>query len=95
MAGYVVIGALAAFGLLCMVWTVWSLWIPKSGRARLLRCRWLRGLGLVELTFEIPEREMEKLMMCGPQGAGLGAKDYGAGTGDPPGCHQCGGIPEL
>ena len=95
MAVYVIIGTLAAFGLLCMVWTVWGLLTPKSGRSGLRRCRWLRGLGLVELTFEIPEREIEKLMLCSPQGAGLGAKEHGAGTGDSPGCHQCGGVPEL
>ena len=25
----------------------------------------------------------------------MGAKEHGAGTGDPPGCHQCGGVSEL
>ncbi len=25
----------------------------------------------------------------------IGAKEHGAGTGNSPGCHQCGGVPEL
>lgn len=58
MAGYVLLGALAAFGLLSMVWASLG-WLLPSGRGCALVCfgkpdpgilsryKWLRGLGLL------------------------------------------------
>ncbi len=120
MAGYVIIGALAAFGLLCSVWTVFGL-LPTGKRQGVLlvfrkenlgflrRCLWLRDMGLLDATLGVPEQDLtnEEIFWLRSQGIeiysprqlcqwlGLGAEENGAGTGDPPGCHQCGGVPQL
>lgn len=62
MAGYVVLGVLAAYGVLCMLWAALG-WLLPGGRggATVCMCRaglkeeffirrwcWLRGLGLIE-----------------------------------------------
>ena len=59
MAGYFVIGTLAAFGAFCALWVLAGLFLPRhpgaavvvlSGpgdEAILCRYRWLRGIGLV------------------------------------------------
>ena len=58
MAGFVAVGALAAFGLLCAVWTALGWILPRGGgmavvwmgspdAAALGRMRWLRNMGLL------------------------------------------------
>lgn len=58
MAGYVLIGALAAFGLMCAVWILWGLFLPDGGEELLIydggdtrvfaqRYLWLREMGLL------------------------------------------------
>ena len=61
MAGYVLIGALAAFGLLCVLWIGYGFFLPKAvggvivypgnlteqGMNFTLRCIWLREMGLL------------------------------------------------
>jgi len=61
MAGYVLIGALAAFGLLCVIWVGYGFFLPKAvggvivypgklteqGMNFTLRCIWLREMGLL------------------------------------------------
>ena len=64
MAGYICIGALAAFGLLSMLWCLFG-WILPSGKEGVLICMgdavfvhrflWLRSLGLLRCPLRIPE----------------------------------------
>lgn len=70
MAGYVVIGALAAFGLMCAVWIFWGLVCHEKAEGVLLyagknvlsvarRYLWLREMGLVRCPLLVLEREYE------------------------------------
>lgn len=119
MAGYVIIGALAAFGLLCAVWLVYGLCCgSSSGRILLLecgdfgvirRCLWLREMGLLRCPLAVwePELSMAEEIWLEHHGIEIwkpsrlgevwetGAKEHGAGAGDTPGRHQCGGVSEL
>ena len=118
MAGYVVIGALAAFGLLCGLRIMLTLALAGKKRMRWLivteggllgRCLLLRDLGLLPCRLAVwedglcpeercwLERQRVEIWNSAQIGAwfGIGAKNYGAGTGNSPGCHQCGGVSEL
>jgi hypothetical protein len=123
MEGYVIVGALAAFGLMCVVWLCCGFFLPETrdgllvlsgplGEASLNTARrwiWLREMGLLYSPmaaigetldrgeriwleshgFEIYSRAEIALRL------GIGANRIDTGTGDPTGCHQCGGISEL
>lgn len=64
-----VIGVLAAFGLLCMIWSLLGLWLSggkgwvavcwagKGQAAALRRCRWLRSWGLLRGPIILVSRE--------------------------------------
>ena len=119
MAGFVIIGGLAAFGLLCMLWMIYGMCCGKcegkllivsaEGKGLLRRCLWLKEMGLLDCPMEVCIREIDpmdavwlqmhgiEIWMPGQIGAGTetGAKEHGAGTGNSPGCHQRGGVPEL
>ena len=61
MAGYVLVGTLSAFGLLCAIWVGYGLFLPKTAAGILVyrgmltrqgldfirRCLWLREMGLL------------------------------------------------
>ena len=65
----IVIGTLAAFGLLCVIWSVLGLWLSgskgwvavcwagKGQSAALRRCRWLRSWGLYRGAIILVSRE--------------------------------------
>ncbi|MBQ8833959.1 MAG: hypothetical protein IJ001_03445 [Oscillospiraceae bacterium] len=116
MLGYVILGMLAAFGLLSILWAVLG-WLLPSGRGCAVvcfgypdegivsRCRWLRSLGLLSVPLiAVTDEKIQpngcETEICSP-GELLARlewernRDHGTGNGDPAGCHQCGGIPEL
>ena len=72
---YVLLGMLAAFGLLCAVWVVFGLWLsgsrgwvavcfcgPEQGAA-IRRCRWLRDWGLLRGSILAVHRELSREQM--------------------------------
>ena len=70
MFGFVLIGALAAFGLVCAVWVLAGLFVPRE-KGRLVyfgpdpvdfarRYLWLREMGLLRCTLEVAEPEKEE-----------------------------------
>ena len=69
MAGYICIGALAAFGLLSMLWCLFG-WLLPSGKKGVLICigdpvflhrfLWLRSLGLLRCPLRIPEGDFSQ-----------------------------------
>lgn len=69
MVCYICIGALAAFGLLSMVWCLFG-WILPSGKEGVLICigdpvflhrlLWLRSLGLLRCPLRIPEGDFSR-----------------------------------
>jgi len=80
MAGYVLVGALAAFGLLSVLWAVLG-WLLPDGKGMVLVCagvpqegilsrfRWLRGMGflrcpLVAVTEEPVEGHSRDYELC-------------------------------
>jgi len=80
-AGYVLVGFLAAFGGLSLLWTILG-WLLPSGKGLMLVCmelpepgvleryRWLRGMGflncpLVMVTQSIPDRLPWDMEICG------------------------------
>ena len=79
MAGYVFIGALAAFGLLSVLWAALG-WLLPSGRGCVLVCvdepdegilsryRWLRDMGLLQCPFLIvSDKEYYYQHICGSE----------------------------
>ena len=117
MVGYVIVGSLAAFGLLCAVWLIRGMLLPRcrgtvlifgeNGPEILQRCLWLREMHLLDCELVAWETDFGQKEFFRTENTeiwnaadlirrlGLGAKEHGAGSGDPPGCHQCGGISEL
>ena len=118
MAGYVVIGALAAFGLMCSVWILGTMLLPGWKQRQLLivsrgnllrRCMLLRDVGILPCRLAVWDGPLcpEERIWLESRNVEIwnsaqiwawfetGAKAYGTGTGDPPGCHQCGGVSEL
>ena len=83
--------------------------VSGRGQGLIRRCLWLRELGLLRSRMAVISPELDAveiwwLRQYGieiwpsqdlTEGYGTGEKRYGAGTGNPPGCHQCGGISEL
>lgn len=69
MAGYICIGALAAFGLLSILWCLFG-WLLPSGKKGVLVCigdpvfvhrfLWLRSLGLLGCPLRIPEGDFSQ-----------------------------------
>lgn len=68
MAGYVVLGALAAFGLVCAVWVLWGLLYPASERGMLIyigngtpamvrRYLWLKEMGVLRCPLAVMDPE--------------------------------------
>ncbi len=66
MAGYVCIGALAAFGLLSALWCLFGFLVPAGEKGMLIctgddtfvhRYVWLRSLGLIRCPLRIPDRD--------------------------------------
>lgn len=115
MAGYFVIGVLAAVGCLSILWALLG-WLLPDGRGCVLVCygapdpgicsryRWLRGTGLLGcplVAVDAPrEAAWEDMELCAGEELILRLKwernqDYGTGTGDFTGCHQCRDLPEL
>lgn len=113
MAGYFMVGTLAAIGLLSVLWALCG-WLLPGGRGCVLVCygtpdegicsryRWLRGTGLLSCPLVAVDAEQM------PPGTDLEQctgeqlvdrlkqeRNYGTGTGDFTGCHQCRGISEL
>ena len=123
MAGYVLVGALAAFGLICVIWIGCGFFLPdcRGGVCVLTgplegknlttarRWIWLREIGLLyspllALEDGFSPEEQEWLLCHGfeicsrsafARRLGIGEKKFDTGIGDPPGCHQCGGVSEL
>ena len=104
MVWFVILGTLAAFGAVCVLWILLGLLLPccdgstficlcRAEEAPIMRrrCRLLRELGFMKKPVRIitaPLDAEERL---------LGELDEldAAGNGDPTGDHQCGGISEL
>ena len=80
MAGYVVLGFLAAFGTLCLLWTLLG-WLLSSCKGMVLVCmdfptpgnveryRWLRGMGFLNCPLVIvmetdPEQMPQDMEIC-------------------------------
>lgn len=75
----------------------------------LRRCVWLREMGLLEDCLAVLDTDLGAGERAWQESRNIeiwsavelvarlemGAKEHGAGTGDPPGSHQCGGISEL
>lgn len=68
MAGYVTLGALAAFGLVCAVWILWGLLHPEAGQGTLIysgtgtvsmvrRYLWLREMGVLHCPLAVMHSE--------------------------------------
>lgn len=68
MAGYVALGALAAFGLVCAVWILWGLLHPANGDGLLIysgsgassmvrRYLWLREMGILHCPLAVTDPE--------------------------------------
>lgn len=65
MAWYILVGTLAAFGLLCALWTVFGCFLPRGGEGELIfpgregelnflrRYLWLRGIGALPCTLVV------------------------------------------
>ncbi len=71
MAGYVILGVFAAFGVLCALWALWGLILPGArGGVLLCLCRdrqeeavlrryfWLRDLGLLRCCLVLVDSEL-------------------------------------
>ncbi|MBQ8579976.1 MAG: hypothetical protein IJ448_04700 [Oscillospiraceae bacterium] len=104
MVWYVIIGTLAAFGALCVLWVLFGALLPNCGGGVIFclcreknvrhiarRYHWLRDLGLVRSRLVI---------LSDPETAAAviqheWEKIDGSGVGDPPGHRQRGGISEL
>ena len=119
MAGNVCIGALAAFGLLCVLWLIYGsccgktegalLVVSRGGRGLVRQCLWLREMGLLTCPMVLIDPELDELDAHWAIARGveiwrtsrfgeaedIGERTYGAGTGDPTGRHQRGGVSEL
>lgn len=79
MAGYVALGALAAFGLVCAVWIVWGLLHPETGEGILIysgagtigmvrRYLWLREMGVLRCPLAVTDPEGMELAWLEEQG---------------------------
>ena len=104
MVWYVILGMLAAFGTLCILWILLGFLLPGSGRGIIVcLCReedavhlqrrgcWLRDLGLIRspvLITSDPQEMQERLLR-------EWTKFDAAGNGDPSRNHQRGGVSEL
>ena len=83
--------------------------LAHRGHGLLRRCLWLRQMGLLRCKMAVIAGELDavdirwlhqngiEIWISGslPEGCDTGEKKYGAGTGNPPGRHQCGGVSEL
>ena len=120
MALYIILGTLAAIGVLSILWVCFGWLLPggtgailvcrEPSEALMLRCRWLRELGLLRLPLvilakESPEQENLPhygggIEICSPEMLASRLERErlhgdGTGNGDPPGRHQRRGISEL
>ncbi len=70
--GWFVLGALGAYGLLCMLWAVFGWLLPKGGGCAvcclevpeelvLRRLRWLRGMGLWDVPILVITEQVREL----------------------------------
>ena len=63
MAGYLIVGMLAAFGALCIGWIIYGFLLPRSGGTVLIldgvgsptlrRCIWLQEIGLLDCSLAV------------------------------------------
>lgn len=79
MAGYVILGTLAAFGAFCAVWAVFGWLLPElkgcilvcigtPEEAVLYRIKWMKGLGLLSCPLLVVAEESRKdLEICSPE----------------------------
>ncbi len=81
MGGYVILGTLAAFGCLCVLWTILGVFLPdlrgwtlvywgNAPEEALWRPRWLRSLGLLDCPMLIVSEsaeEREDAEICSPE----------------------------
>ena len=100
MLGFVIIGALAAFGLVCAVWTVIGLFLEDTGGelrysgpdavefAR--RYLWLREMGLLRCPLRVESAGESERRWLAEHGIELtdGRENIDRRTGDFTGCHQ-------
>ena len=111
MAGTVIVAALAAFGLLSMVWALLGWWLPAGKGCALVclgapdlgivsRWKWLQSLGLLRCPLiAVTDEAAEDIEICA--GENLLARlemernQVGTGNGNPSGRHQRRGISEL
>ena len=97
MAAYVIVGTLAAFGLLCALWTAFG-WLlsggkggyivcpdlsGSEGRGFVRRCLWLKGLGLLKCPVYAADRDLSSREMekLASMGIELFSPDSGLGIG--------------
>ena len=78
MAGYIIIGMLAAFGLLSALWAIAGLWLPRQPGAAVVvfstgdhreestlrRYRWLKSLGLVSCPLILVDGTPQEDIIC-------------------------------
>ena len=107
MLAFVVIGALAAFGFVCGVWTLCGIFLKDRGGVLtyqgpqpvefVRRYLWLREMGLIRCQLAVADPPQDWLPWLNSQGIVVikGEKNLESGTGDPPGCHQRRGVSEL
>ena len=112
MAGYFVLGTLAAFGLLSLMWLLLGWLLPREKDCAvvfretpepeiLTRFTWMKSLGLLHCPVMIlSDGQQEAAENCDEEALLLRLKReweryYGTGTGNPSGCGQCRGVPEL
>ena len=109
MGGFVILAALAAFGLGCALWVLLGFCLARDrgvlvyrgpepvGFAR--RYLWLRDLGLLHCPLAVEAGEPEVMEWLRDRGIEIIGTDGGekcdAGTGNPSGRDQCSGISEL
>ena len=71
MAGFVCIGTLAAFGLVCVLWLIYGLCCVKAegtlvilggaGQGLIRRCLWLREMGLLSCPMVLIDPELDEM----------------------------------
>ena len=103
MIWFVILGTLAAFGALCILWILIGALLCSPGCAVVClsrqedavlvrrRCRWLRELGFVRNPVVVVCALSTAQEMIEQEWNAL----VTAGNGDPPGNHRCGGVSEL
>lgn len=114
--GILVLCILAGIGLMSILWVFLGVFLPAAegmillcgeipGDLSLMRCRWLRDMGLLNCPVVVLKEEMPAVI---PKDIEICSREmlisrleqewnncHGTGTGDPSGHHWCSGISEL